>query len=183
VTLITLQEGKLVLRDGKVGTEQACCCGECVPCPGQVYVQIEEQVFAVTSKNSQNPDIFSLCYEYDNIFPPEDNIVFWFSERFIRAYYECLSAELLRIHVTVGWDSQDVFFGCSGSCAVIYQYELNPCDGTVQNLDDAELVSEQSIGTCGECFEDGTNDPCPDYCHTECQELATPTYVGLNPLP
>jgi hypothetical protein len=27
MTLITLQDGKLVLRDGKVGTEQACCCG------------------------------------------------------------------------------------------------------------------------------------------------------------
>jgi hypothetical protein len=33
MTLITLQGGKLVLRDGKVGTEQACCCdAECV-CP------------------------------------------------------------------------------------------------------------------------------------------------------
>lgn len=26
MTLITLQDGKLVLRDGQVGTEQACCC-------------------------------------------------------------------------------------------------------------------------------------------------------------
>jgi hypothetical protein len=26
MTLITLQDGKVVLRDGKVGTEQACCC-------------------------------------------------------------------------------------------------------------------------------------------------------------
>jgi hypothetical protein len=33
VTLITLQEGKLVLRDGAIGTEQACCCGECPECP------------------------------------------------------------------------------------------------------------------------------------------------------
>ena len=27
MTAITLQDGKIVLRDGKVGTEQACCCG------------------------------------------------------------------------------------------------------------------------------------------------------------
>ena len=27
MTPITLQDGKIVLRDGKVGTEQACCCG------------------------------------------------------------------------------------------------------------------------------------------------------------
>jgi hypothetical protein len=31
MTLITFQGGKPVLRDGKVGTEQACCCG-CIPC-------------------------------------------------------------------------------------------------------------------------------------------------------
>ena len=29
MTLITLQDGKVVMRDGKVGTEQACCCGGC----------------------------------------------------------------------------------------------------------------------------------------------------------
>lgn len=40
MTRITLQNGKLVLRDGKVGTGQACCCGGCSgpcsalnPCP------------------------------------------------------------------------------------------------------------------------------------------------------
>ena len=27
MTKITLQDGKVVLRDGKVGTEQGCCCG------------------------------------------------------------------------------------------------------------------------------------------------------------
>jgi hypothetical protein len=36
MTLITLQDGKLVLRDGRIGTEQACCCEPGVPetgCP------------------------------------------------------------------------------------------------------------------------------------------------------
>jgi hypothetical protein len=32
MTLITIQDGKIVLRDGKVGTEQACCCGGDEPC-------------------------------------------------------------------------------------------------------------------------------------------------------
>lgn len=31
MTLITVQDGKIVLRDGKVGTGEACCCGIC-PC-------------------------------------------------------------------------------------------------------------------------------------------------------
>lgn len=31
MTLITMQGGAVVMRDGKVGTEQACCCpGECI---------------------------------------------------------------------------------------------------------------------------------------------------------
>lgn len=35
MTQITLQDGKIVLRDGQVGTEQACCCGDgCCP-PGE----------------------------------------------------------------------------------------------------------------------------------------------------
>jgi hypothetical protein len=40
MTRITLQDGKLVLRDGAIGTEQACCCKKCEgpcdeenPCP------------------------------------------------------------------------------------------------------------------------------------------------------
>jgi len=32
MTLITFQDGKPVLRDGKVGTEQGCCCGGQCPC-------------------------------------------------------------------------------------------------------------------------------------------------------
>lgn len=32
MTLITFQDGKPVLRDGKVGTETACCCGRCPRC-------------------------------------------------------------------------------------------------------------------------------------------------------
>lgn len=32
MTQITVQDGKIVMRDGKVGTEPACCCGSC--CPG-----------------------------------------------------------------------------------------------------------------------------------------------------
>lgn len=33
MTLITFQDGAVVFRDGKVGTEQACCCDTCAPCP------------------------------------------------------------------------------------------------------------------------------------------------------
>lgn len=34
MALITFQNGEVVLRDGKVGTESGCCCGQCAqPCP------------------------------------------------------------------------------------------------------------------------------------------------------
>jgi hypothetical protein len=39
MTLITIQDGRVVLRDGKVGTEQACCCG-CLECPDYCCVLI-----------------------------------------------------------------------------------------------------------------------------------------------
>jgi hypothetical protein len=43
MTLITVQDGTVVMRDGKVGTEQACCCGLCPPCnfPRSLSVTIE----------------------------------------------------------------------------------------------------------------------------------------------
>jgi len=37
VTLITVQDGKVIFRDGKVGTEQGCCCNkDCCPEPIEV---------------------------------------------------------------------------------------------------------------------------------------------------
>jgi hypothetical protein len=39
MTRITLQDGKVVLRDGKVGTEEACCCGGC-PCKTVIWTHV-----------------------------------------------------------------------------------------------------------------------------------------------
>ena len=38
MTLITLQDGKVVMRDGQVGTEQECCCGGCGECADECVV-------------------------------------------------------------------------------------------------------------------------------------------------
>jgi hypothetical protein len=35
MTRITFQDGKVVLRDGQVGTEEACCCGGECECPNE----------------------------------------------------------------------------------------------------------------------------------------------------
>lgn len=44
---ITVQDGRLVLRDGKIGTGQACCCGEC-QCTGSPAESCEIDYIAVT---------------------------------------------------------------------------------------------------------------------------------------
>jgi hypothetical protein len=50
MTTITFQDGKVVLRDGKVGTEQACCCqgGQC--CGGYTNCQV---TYTVTLSTGQ----------------------------------------------------------------------------------------------------------------------------------
>ena len=44
MTSITFQDGKVVMRDGKVGTEQGCCCGccgcSCPDCNGGVTIEL-----------------------------------------------------------------------------------------------------------------------------------------------
>lgn len=44
MTLITFQDGKPVMRDGKVGTEQDCCCEQAECCAGLVNCTIEYRV-------------------------------------------------------------------------------------------------------------------------------------------
>jgi hypothetical protein len=51
VTRITLQDGKVVLRDGQVGTEEACCCEDCASecgqdCPQTVTVNVSVAGYA-----------------------------------------------------------------------------------------------------------------------------------------
>lgn len=43
MTSITFQDGKVVMRDGKVGTEQGCCCGcSCPECNDGVSIELND---------------------------------------------------------------------------------------------------------------------------------------------
>ncbi len=70
MTLITFQDGKPVLRDGKVGTEQACCCSKCecgpINCTVTFSVDGVEYTWNVTGPGNETfyvlPDGY-LCFE------------------------------------------------------------------------------------------------------------------------
>jgi hypothetical protein len=64
MTLITFQDGKPVLRDGKVGTEQACCCqcGRCIidgewDCRYATKAQCEECTTTYYCENLETADV------------------------------------------------------------------------------------------------------------------------------
>ena len=47
MTLVTFDDGKVVLRDGKVGTEESCCC--CPPCNAQGFDTTTQPDVSLTS--------------------------------------------------------------------------------------------------------------------------------------
>jgi len=59
MTSITVQDGEIVLRDGAIGTEQACCCALC-QCNGILSVSPLSDVFATVkltiSENNNCPE-------------------------------------------------------------------------------------------------------------------------------
>ena len=69
MTLITFEDGKAVFRDGKVGTEQACCCQGCCcvdgePVPGITSrEECEECTGTFICRETQQPDENGECPE------------------------------------------------------------------------------------------------------------------------
>jgi hypothetical protein len=63
MTLITFQDGKVVMRDGKIGTEQECCCedeaGPCVDCDNLAY--------------DECPESFEVTFDTEGAFDPDCN--------------------------------------------------------------------------------------------------------------
>lgn len=57
MTLITFSDGKVVMRDDKVGTEQACCCGQCLCGPINLTVNfsVDEYDFSWDVATEQSP--------------------------------------------------------------------------------------------------------------------------------
>ena len=70
MTLITFDDGKVVMRDNKVGTEQACCCGCALAC-GEDCQQTVTVNFSVGGFDGQI--VFIVADEGAGVDPMPDN--------------------------------------------------------------------------------------------------------------
>jgi hypothetical protein len=151
MTLITLQDGRLVLRDGQVGTEQACCCDTCAPCP----------------------DLESLCisvsltdYEGTTHTADQDDFIwsggsgFVYLKGFEYALFVSCNGD---IDVTVGWGS--FLAECGGQCTSGEGSGTLPCSqdadwyvGTISGLilfaEVCDPGCPENLGTFSVTFSD-----------------------------
>jgi hypothetical protein len=96
MTLITLQGGKIVLREGKVGTEEACCCGGDLPecceyCEGTATVYGQEVEISSVIGQGDSENFWTLVCA-GKVDPPQllsEGFLLFFSYAVARAWYEC----------------------------------------------------------------------------------------------
>jgi hypothetical protein len=85
VTRITLQDGKIVIREGKVGTEQECCCEKCAgpcdeenPCPAGCSC-VDGECVQIPCDQCENECVMFLHGRtgVDGIFNPDGSFETW----------------------------------------------------------------------------------------------------------
>jgi hypothetical protein len=117
VTRITLQDGKVVLRDGQVGTEEACCCCLCEGCADEydVTVTITGRVGGPITKTfrATSPSFFEA-------FGDQNGAV---GERFGFVLFECVSGTILTVQVS---ESEVEEFGNNQIYQAIMQWTCGP---------------------------------------------------------
>lgn len=161
MTLVTFQDGRVVMRDGKVGTEQACCCGQCdcTNCDVSVIVEIESETIDVGIDNVWSAFV-QLCFEAGN-------------SRSTRAKAYCENGKV-HASVEVGW----VY---PGYCArvVTYNYIFDNCGPDGCPTGEAVLASTSDTGEIDDFFGN-----CADQAvNRSCLVFTPPTSVTVNPLP
>jgi hypothetical protein len=102
MTLITVQDGAVVFHNGKVGTEQACCCSNCAPCP-----DLEALCIAITLTDY---DGTVYTADHDDIVWSGGTGTIYFSGFDYSVTIACDINTLGGINVTAGWS------GLIGSC-------------------------------------------------------------------
>ena len=163
MTLITVQDGKIVLRDGQVGTEQACCCGGGCNCTCNDYVfsvVIEGQTLSVDSVNTFAQQ--QLCLECADV-PPvpgktkctdvPGRTFLGSTARDAFLDYNSVTVDengCLFIDVVVATCAGDGMFDCDTLCTRTFTYKLPPCDASGCPNGEAALVNTVDLGLCEE---------------------------------
>ena len=127
MTLITFSDGKVVMRDGKVGTEQACCCG----CPSCISLWM----FPDTAFTGEwfDPQAY-----YDDAAKP---------------WYDAMQANL----EAAGWTVTREVVICVGNCAELFGEGVPPnglyvglsatCECCIENITQCDYsLSDQPEG-------------------------------------
>jgi hypothetical protein len=211
MTLITLQDGKLVLRDGKVGTGQACCCGcACAFREGSVIVVAVDgddvEFFGPSGPIDASGDVDSVevCVSSNTYLPNSYCESLLVSIRTVSVYVGCHDADWenllpdpappnpenwpnsgMVVVVLKLWGSQSIYPECAGGdTGYRYFYYRMSCD-------------DEGYPTTGELFHDSgavefddtpyacfdcTNEP---EINRDCENLSAPSSVSVvvNPLP
>jgi hypothetical protein len=139
---ITFQDGKVLFRDGKVGTEQACCCGECAPCPdlqslcisitltdynGTVYTADETDVFWFMSGDSISGSVNFPNFDYSLLLRCENgNISVFAGWAFVIAGCICTSGGGSAV---IPCSSDPKWYLATASGEIEFDQFGDPCDG------------------------------------------------------
>ena len=164
MTPLTVEDGKLVVRDGALGTEQACCCagaGECnceASCDGTFELEIEGNTLPGFSG-------MVLCTggsgEYFTV-----RQVAW-------NYVGCVDGKR-RVSVQVSTNCS--YDRCTRFTNFLYEFQT--CDEDGCPSEDGVLI-ETTV------FPPPPSTPCPDAecVDHDCETITAPTAVRYSPLP
>jgi hypothetical protein len=159
MTLISFQDGRLVLRGGKVGTEQACCCQECAPCP-----DLESLCISITLTD-YNGTVYTA--DQDDIVWFGNTGTIYFADFEYAVTIACDIEMFGGISVTAGWAGLiDSNLGCictsgRGDDAIPCSSDLQWYEGTASGtmfFDDIGIPCEpdcpETLGTFSVTFSD-----------------------------
>ena len=169
MTQITVQDGKVVVRDGKVGTGEGCCCGggecDCEACAVTVTVEVETETIEVTT-NDVWSDSVQLCLDLGGQNTSSNG-------RQARAKSYCENGNV-KVVVELTWQA-------AGYCArgLFYSYSFDTCGADGCPTGEATLVSTTDTGELDDIF--GT---CADpFVNRSCSTITAPSSITANPLP
>jgi hypothetical protein len=167
---IRLINGQWLIVDGKVGTEEACCCGddcECLnvvfdTCGGSIDIEIESETWSPSLEWFLSQGVYrtfrrslTLCFEEEEEEDPPPPVfeVPWYSARFAGVELECKPGEKLKVILDYGWATDE--FDGSDQCYVrkTFEYVFEECDADGCPLGEATLVStsvDEEDALCGD---------------------------------